>query len=160
MTTRPASSAGRMISSTICARLAMYSSISERSEIDTESRSSRMLPKPIAECRAAGVAAGDDVEPLVAEPIRQPGGLRRLPAPVRPVQDQEKSRMRMRFIRLFGHARLPSSPWWTAAGNADPSALPLTNHRPLDASRTGCTRHGARGRRTASCAPENRSRNR
>ena len=51
-------------------------------------------PEPIAQRRAARVAARDDVESPIAEPVRQPGRLRRLAPAVRAVQHQEESGMR------------------------------------------------------------------
>ena len=52
-------------------------------------------PEPVPQRRAAGVAARDDVESPLAEPVRQPRRLGRLAAAVRAVQDQEESRMGM-----------------------------------------------------------------
>ncbi len=58
------------------------------------------LAEPVANLRAAWVAARDHVESVPAQPARQPGGLSGLAAPVRPLQGKEKPGMRMRARRI------------------------------------------------------------
>ena len=90
-TTFPAASAGRITSSTSCARLAMYSSISARRARLDRRAVEQDLAEPVAQRRPPGVAAGDDLVAPRAEPVGQPGRLGRLAAAVGAVQGQEEA---------------------------------------------------------------------
>ena len=78
-----------MTSSTSCARLAMYRSISARRPGSDGRPVEEDRPEPVAQGRAAGVAAGDDLAAEPAEPAGQGGRLRRLAAAVGAVQGEE-----------------------------------------------------------------------
>ncbi len=126
-TTCPASSAGRMTSSTICARLAMKSSISARIEIGDCVAVHHDGPQTVAQRRAARLAARHDVESSPAKPVGQPRRLRRLAPTVRTVQHQEESGMGMDPVCRDSRSSVDIVD--------DPPRLPLDHARAVTGSR-------------------------